>query len=105
MIKICVLAIVTPLQTIFETRNRQGIFPDKWKMPNAYKKNLDANPSIDTIGIFLDMSKASDKVWHKGLLSKLKSYGIISMLLGWCSNYIQNKKQQVVLNGITYRNL
>ena len=30
-------------------------------------KNLDANPSLDTKGICLDMSKAFDKVWHEGL--------------------------------------
>ena len=44
-------------------------------------KNLDVNPSIDTIGVFLDMSKAFDKVWHGGLIFKLKSYGIQSQLL------------------------
>ena len=33
-------------------------------------KNLYANPSIDTIGIFLDISKAFVKVWYNGLICK-----------------------------------
>ena len=64
-------------------------------------KNLDANPSIDTIGVFLDMSKAFDKVWHKGLISKLESYGIQSNLLLLLKNYLSSRKQRVILNGIT----
>ena len=64
-------------------------------------KNLDANPSIDTIGVFLDMSKAFDKVWHKGLIMKLKSYGIQSNFLHLLENYLYNRKQRVTLNGIT----
>ena len=40
------------------------------------QKNVEANPSIDTTGVLFDMSKAFDKVWHKGLLCKLQSYGV-----------------------------
>ena len=64
-------------------------------------KNLDANPSIDTIGVFLNMSKAFDKVWHNGLICKLQSYGIHSKLLKLLENYLYNRKQRVVLNGVT----
>ena len=56
-------------------------------------KNLDANPSIDTVGIFLDMSKAFDKVWHNGLICKLQSYGVHSNLLLLLKNYLSNRKQ------------
>ena len=64
-------------------------------------KNLYANPSIDTVGIFLDMSKAFDKVWHNGLICKLQSYGVHSNLLLLLKNYLSNRKQRVVLNGAT----
>ena len=63
-------------------------------------KNLDANPSTDTIGVFLDMSKAFDKVWHNGLICKLQSYGIQSQLLFLLKNDLFNRKQRVVINGV-----
>ena len=38
-------------------------------------------PSRETRAVFLDISKELEKVWHDGLLLKLKSYGISGCLL------------------------
>ena len=46
-------------------------------------------------GVFLDISKAFDKVWHYGLIFKLQENGISGNLL----KVLTNKKQRVVLNG------
>lgn len=62
-------------------------------------KSFDGNPSIETRGIFLDISKAFDKVWHKALLYKLKCYGVEGGLYNILESYLQNRKQRVVLNG------
>ena len=34
-------------------------------------KSFDANRSVEARGVFLDISKASDRVWHDDLLYKL----------------------------------
>lgn len=47
--------------------------------------------------IFCDVSKAFDRVWHKGLIFKLKQHGINGALLNWLSDYLNNRKQKVVI--------
>ena len=52
-------------------------------------------------GVFLDISKAFDKVWHEGLVFKLKQNGISGKLLNIFEDFLRNRKQRVVLNGQT----
>ena len=52
-------------------------------------------------GVFLDISKAFDKVWHDGIIFKLKAYGVEVELLSLLKNYLENREQRVVLNGQT----
>ena len=51
-------------------------------------------------GIF-DISKAFDRVWHKGRLFKLKQNGINGKLLLWISNYLSNRKQKIIVKSGT----
>ena len=45
------------------------------------------------------MSKAFDKVWHEGLIFKLKENGIDGKLLALFQNYLSNRKESVQING------
>ena len=49
--------------------------------------------------LFFDISKAFDKVWHEGLLFKLKRAGIRGKLLSWFSSYLSAHYQRVILPG------
>ena len=48
--------------------------------------------------IFCDVSKAFDRVWHRGLLLKLKSHGIKGSLLSLLTSYLTDRKHCVFLN-------
>ena len=62
---------------------------------------FDENPTVDVRGVFLDISKAFNKVWHDGLIFKLKSYGVEGELFLLLKKYLHNREQRVVLNGQT----
>ena len=49
--------------------------------------------------VFFDISKAFDKVWHKGLLFKLRRAGIRGKLLSRFSDYLSNRYQRVIIPG------
>ena len=68
---------------------------------NTFCKALEESKEVRAI--FCDISKAFDRVWHKGLLFKLRSVGISGTLLQWLASYLNNRKQRVVLPGATSR--
>ena len=50
--------------------------------------SFDLNMSREVRHVFLDMSKAFDKVWHEGLLFKLKQNGISAQILNLLTSYL-----------------
>ena len=61
-------------------------------------KNMQMGKQTDLI--LLDFSKAFDKVAHEKLLLKLHHYGIRGDTLKWNKDFLDNRKQAVVINGI-----
>ena len=61
--------------------------------------SFDCDPTIDVSEVFLDISKAFDKVWHEGILFKLKLYGVNGEVLTLLTNYLHERYQRVLLNG------
>ena len=54
---------------------------------------------METRAVFLDLSKAFDRVRHDGLLYKLECYGISRNLLNLLRSFLLNRMQKVVSNG------
>ena len=57
----------------------------------------DEGKSVDVI--YLDFSKAFDKVPHRRLLAKMEAHGIGGHLLAWVQDWLSDRSQRTVLNG------
>ena len=84
-----------PLQSGFlpthSTVTQLAYLVHKWQMA------LDRGESIESV--FLDLSKAYDRVSHQGLISKLSTCGFSYSSVEWMSNFVSHRKQCVRLNG------
>ena len=89
----------------FITDSQHGFLPGRSTVTQLtavlHKINnfLDAGTQTDMI--FLDFTKAFDSVSHVLLIHKLKTFGFSDVLLQWFSNYLSDRYQNVVLDGIS----
>ena len=51
-------------------------------------------------GLFLDVAAAFEKVWHDGLMEKLKQNGISDSCFDLFKSYLTDRKQIVVVDGV-----
>ena len=56
---------------------------------NEFAKATDESKEIRVV--FLDISKAFNRVWHMGLLAKLRAIGFSENIVEWFSSYLENR--------------
>ena len=66
---------------------------------NEFSKALDENKEVRVV--FLDISKAFDRVWHWGLLTKLTAVGFSKNMTDWFHSYLTNREQRVCIRGVS----
>ena len=82
------------------TKNQSGFRPDDSStnqllyLTNEIHEAFENPKSLEVRAVFLDISK----VWHNGLLFKMKQNRVSGSLLKFFRNYLNNRKQRVVLN-------
>ena len=64
---------------------------------HMFTEALDAGKGVPTV--FCDSSKAFDRVWHEGLIYKLKAARVSGDVLRWFQSYLSGRRQRVVLPG------
>ena len=66
---------------------------------NEFSKALDENKEVRVV--FLDISKAFDRVWHRDLLTKLIAVGFSKNMTDWFHSYLTNRQQRVCIRGVS----
>lgn len=88
--------ILTPLQSGFipgDSTVNQLTY-----LYNTFCQALDSGKEVRVV--FCDISKAFDRVWHVGLIHKLRSAGVTGKILDWFKSYLTDRQQRVVLPGV-----
>ena len=80
----------------FGFRKKYSTFLALMDLVDNITKNIDGGNY--SIGIFLDLSKAFDKIDHTILLDKLCCYGIRGVTLNWFKHYLYDRTQFVSHN-------
>ncbi|MCW4249933.1 MAG: reverse transcriptase family protein [Candidatus Thiodiazotropha endolucinida] len=92
---ICKNQLLTPFQS--------GFIPGDsttYQLLHTYHTFCEAVDSGKEVrAVFCDISKAFDRVWHRGLLYKLSRIGCSEQVLKWFSSYLSGRRQCVVLCG------
>ena len=65
----------------------------------AHKIYKSFDDMFEVRGVFLDVSKAFDKVWHKGIIFKLKQNAFFTKLLSVLSDFLKDREQRITLDG------
>ena len=85
------------------TRSQHGFVKNKSCQTNLISffdrvtSLVDCGNAVDII--YLDFSKAFDKVPHDILISKLAKSGLDGTTIRWIHNWLQNRTQRVLING------
>ncbi|KAL8576906.1 hypothetical protein ACOMHN_067356 [Nucella lapillus] len=59
---------------------------------------IDEGGSADVV--YMDYQKAFDSVPHRRLLGKVRTHGVGGKVLGWIQDFLKERRQKVVINGI-----
>ena len=96
MVNLAENSVITPFQWGFlEGRSTTGALleaVDRWH------RFLERKSEVCVV--FLDLSKAFDRVPHAPLLDKLRDLDLDPYLVRWLGNYLQDRRQNVVVGGI-----
>ena len=85
--------VITPYQSGFV--GGDSIVIQLLYLSNEFSKAVDEGREIRVV--FCEISMAFDRVWHRGLIHRLRSVGLSGSLIDWLSDYLDNRQQRVCL--------
>jgi hypothetical protein len=89
--------ILSPKQSAFKRNN--STVTQLIEIYNSVLLSLDEGKEV--LFTFCDVSKAFDRVWHHGIIYKLRRAGVKGRLINWFQAYLNDRIQKTVVNGKT----
>ena len=80
-------------------RNHHSTTDHLLTLTDIINKAMATQQTVNTI--FLDITKAFDMVWHKGLLYKIRQIGIKGNSYKWIKNFLENRTFTVLVQNST----
>lgn len=87
--------LINPSQHGF--MSKRSVLTNLLEFFETITSKVDEGQPVDVI--YLDYSKAFDKVPHRRLIKKMEAHGIKGNLLNWIQQWLSNRRQRVVIKG------
>jgi hypothetical protein len=66
-------------------------------LTQSWSSAVDSGSEVRVVA--LDISRAFDRVWHRGLLTKLHGFSVGGRVFDWIKGFLTGRRQAVLLNG------
>ena len=86
---------LSPAQSGF--RKNDGTIPQLTRLTQVWAEAVDRSMYVGVV--YFDLRKAFDKVWHRGLLHKLRAAGVCGSAYRWFSSFLAGRRQATVVEG------
>jgi len=83
--------------TQFGFRSNRSTLDMAVSLTQRWSDALDRGEEVRVVS--LDLSRAFDRVWHRGLLAKLKACGVTGILHTWLAAFLSDRFQTVAVSG------
>ena len=95
---ICIHTFTKIISSLINTVDTKGVIRQSSNFCQLQMKyTFDEGKELRAV--FLDISRAFDRVWHDGLLFKLSQIGIEGQALNIVKDFLKNREQRVVIDG------
>jgi len=78
-------------------RNGDSTIKQLLSITHEIYRAFDANEEVRAV--FLDISRAFDRVWHEGLIHKLKKLGVDGDMINILTSFLANRMQRTTIDG------
>ena len=80
-------------------KKRDGSTPQLIRLTQTWADAINRGHYV--AAVFFDLRKAFDRVWHRGLLVKLRAADISGAAYAWLESFLANRVQATVVDGST----